>query len=119
MGTLFQEILNDTLEIQSDMGSPSFSWNGAIYQCIPNAFSYKRELEDGGFVSDLMLELTVSRYNSSNQPIFTGDVIPTPQQTLTYQNNTFRIMTVMNSPVISGANGATIKITAVSVNRGI
>ena len=119
MGTLFQEILSDTQEIQSDMGNPSFTWNGAIYQCIPNAFEYKKDLEDGGFATDLMLELTVSRYNSLNQPVFSGDQIPKPQDKLTYQNNSFRIITVMDSPVINNAYGVTLKIVAVCSTRGI
>jgi len=125
--TLFQEFIEVNNEINAEFGYPVFIWQGNNYNCIPNSYRVSRELEEGGFVSDLMLEIIVNRYDVwTDSPVFPGDVIPAPQQTLQYNGNTFRIQAVMNSPVFdhqdgsqTSPNGATIKIYGICPFRGV
>ncbi len=125
--TFFTEMIADISSINAEWGYPTFQWQGNSYPCIPNAYKVNRELEEGGFVFDLMLEMTVNRYQGEYaDPVFPGDVIPQPQDKLTYNGNTFRIQAVMNSPIFNhiegvqaSPNGATIKIYGICPFAGI
>lgn len=126
MGTLFQEMIEANDYINKEFGYPTFTWNGASYPCIGSPVEVKRDLEFGGFVIDLLLVITVNRYNSCGQALFPNDVIPSPQQHLTMNGKDFRIEGVNQSEVYNhcngvqtSPNGATFRITAVSPNKGL
>jgi hypothetical protein len=126
MATLFQEMIQDMDSMNKEFGYPVFTWNNATYPCIASTTNLTRDLVEGGFVLDLLLTMTVNRYTTYGQPVFPNDVIPSPQQKLTYNGNVFRIESVKTSPIYnsyegaqSSANGATIQIIGICPNRGI
>ena len=124
--TLHEEMLADMAVIRYDTGSPTFIWYGVSYPCIASISTFNRDLVDGGFTMEQLLTLTVPRYDSGGSPTFSNDVLPQPQQRLTYGTKLFRIETVSNDSVAnydsSGTainNGARVRIVAIGLVRGI
>lgn len=129
MGTLHQEIVDGLSEMMVDLGSPTFVWatDGATYPCIASVSQFTRNLEVGGFSTDKLLTMTVPRYDSTGNPTFPSDVIPQPQQKVTFNGDQFRIESVKQDAIFdhdSNNNqttntGARIRIVGVNTSRGI
>ena len=112
--TLAEEFIEGIEFAERDLGSPTFNWQGNDYPLIPSVAEIKRELGDGGFTVDLMLNATIQLQDSEGNLIFPGNVTPSPQQKLTYQGNVYRIIVVKFSPTNSY-----IRITAMHTTRGV
>lgn len=128
MGTLFEEMIEDLQSMNNEFGLPSFQWpiGGPAYPCIASVTQFKRDLVEGGFTLDQLITMTISRYNQFGQPVFPNDVIPSPQQKITFNGTIFRIDIVTPDSVYNhqdgvqtSPTGATIKIIGVSATRGI
>ena len=126
MSTLHNVMIADMIQIESELGNPSFVWNGVTYNCIANLSQFNRELTAGGFTVEQMLTLTVPRYDIMGTEIFAGDVIPQAQQRITFNGKAFRIENVKQDSVFdygadgsATSNGARIRIVAVGITRGI
>lgn len=88
--SLRTEIITDLYEIESDLGNPTFTWKGDIYNFIPSISEFNRQLESGGFQIVKMLTATVRKFNIGDDndeddisPIFPNGT-PTAQQIITY-----------------------------------
>lgn len=114
MATLRDDIVNDLIIIEGELGNPTFTWKNGTYNFIPSISEFDRELEDGGFSTNQLMTATVRKYTASGSAIFT--VSPTAQETITYNmdGSTFRIQSIKHD-----ATGAYLRIIAVSTVRGI
>lgn len=127
MPTLHEEIIDAIGQMEADLGSPTFTWQGNSYNCIPSVSTLRRDLETGGFQVYKLLTMTVARYDASGNAIFPNDALPQPQQTLTFENLQYRIETVKHDSIYDVDNfgnrtsngGARMRIIAVSTTRGI
>lgn len=114
MALLRDEIVADLLTIESELGSPTFTWKGGTYSFIPSISEFDRELETGGFSTNQMLTATVRKLTASGSNVFITS--PTAQDTIIYNmdGTTFRIESIRHD-----ATGAYFRIVAVSAVRGI
>lgn len=114
MATLRDEIIADLITIESELGSPTFTWKGGTYNFIPSISEFDRELETGGFSTNQMLTATVRKLTASGSAIF--NPAPTAQEIITYNmdGSLFRIESIRHD-----ATGAYFRIVAVSTVRGI
>jgi hypothetical protein len=107
--TLREQIQRDLAAISIDLDNPSIIWHGVEYACVPGPVGTLIEgVEDGGFSPDLDFVCTVSK------DLFSNDVYPAPQQTITYNNLVYRVLNIRED-----ATGAFLKLACVSANRGI
>jgi hypothetical protein len=97
------------------LGNNTFTWNGGIYPCVASVVDYKRRLDNGGFVVDLLLTMTVRQFDLQGNQIFTSG-IPQSQQKLTFGGTIFRISNVAQDYIGAGAR---LIIVAFSPNRGL
>lgn len=112
--------------IESELGNPSFTWGGNAYTCIANLSQFNRDLGDGGFRTQKLLTITVPRYDTAGSYIFPNDVLPQSQQSITFNNEQFRIESVKQDSVfdygtdgVATSVGARIRIIAIDTTRGI
>ena len=112
MATLQQEIVSGIEFQENDLANPVFTWQTVDYACVPSVNEFKRTLESGGFVIDKMLTMVVRLLDDSGNDIFT--TLPTPQQIVTYRNESFRIESTHTHPT-----GAYLRIIAMGVTKGI
>lgn len=112
MATLHDEILEDLAEIESDIGSqngpPTFIWSSGSYTCIPSSAKNERVLSEGGFMieADLVLSVRLNQFQSL--------ALPQAQQTISYLNNSYRIINVHTQPVF----GTYLRLFCQSIFRG-
>ena len=130
MGNLHQEILDDISDIMLEFGSPVFTWpeiGGTEYGCIASISQFNRVLEMGGFSTDLLLVMTVPRYDLDGNTTFPNDILPEPQQRIIFNNLLFRIEIVKQDSIFNinergekdSDTGARIRITAMSITKGV
>lgn len=89
-------MLNDLPQIEEDLGTPTFTWNGmgdpfvggTNYPCIPGSAANFAILTEGGMSVNLDLVLTV------RQDLFTVGNFPLHQQRVKYRGEGFRIYEV-------------------------
>ncbi len=112
MATLLQEIIKGYAEGETIMGSPTYIYKGETYPCIPSVTDFKRDLLDGGFRVDKLLKMTLRKYDTEDNLIYS--TYPTAQEVLTYQGLNYRIETVKHDPT-----GAYFCIIAMSTTKGI
>lgn len=112
--SLRDEISADLIIIESELGSPTFTWKGGTYNFIPSISEFDRELETGGYSTNQLLAATVRKLNSSGSAIF--NPYPSPQEIITYNmdGSSFRIESIKHDPT-----GAFFRMIAVSTVRGI
>lgn len=101
--TLTQQKVKDLTEIEAENDYPTFVYqpDGQTYPCKGSITDFAKTLDDGGFVVERSLSLTVRMYNFSQAsdgtvtltPIFQNG-IPKPQKKLTYLGEIYRIITV-------------------------
>ncbi len=107
--SLLTTIQADIAAIAADMGNPVMTWQDEDYACIAGGAGDSLILGDGGYepvVAELALHIS--------RALFTDDILPKAQQTLTFRGKTYRIGTVTLDPVT-----ALVKLLLVSANRGI
>lgn len=128
MPTLHNEMIADMEVMQNDLGNPSFVWltDGGTYKCIANLSQFNRDLGDGGFRTQLLLTITVPRYDKDGTPIFPNDIIPQAQQKIRYNGDFYRIENVKQDSVFdydssgtSTSAGARIRIIATDTTKGL
>ena len=114
MTPLQKIIIHSNIEIEKDMGSPSFTWQSNTYNFISSVVEFKRELESGGFAIVKMLTATVRLMDWDGNAIFT--TLPSPQQKLVYNIDglTYRIESIRKDPTKSY-----FRIVAESQYKGI
>ena len=126
--SLSKEMLSDISVIMRESGNPTWTWavDGNVYPCVASISKFKRDLVEGGFVLDELLTLTVPRYDFFDNPIFPSDIIPAPQQRLTFNGVHYRIESVKVDAIYDYnengnklTNGTRIRIIAVCPFRGI
>ena len=107
-------ITESNIQIEKDMGSPSFTWQNTTYTFIPSVATFQRALEHGGYETVRLLTGTVRRLNMDGSAVFT--TLPQPQQKMTYNidSQVYRIETVKQDPTQSY-----IRITASNSFKGI
>lgn len=89
---LNQKFLVDALkEFECELGNPTINWKGADFLCSPSVSQFTEQLEQGGFQVIKVLSITIRK------DLFEGN-LPEPQQTITYNSETYRIMTVSQEP---------------------
>jgi len=112
--SLLTEIVADLVTIESDLGSPVFTYSSSNYNFIPSISEFKRELDTGGYKIIKLLTATVRKLDTSGNNIFT--VYPTAQQTFVYSMDStkYRIESVKHDPT-----GAYFRMIATSDTRGI
>ena len=115
MATLQNEIINDLLVIERDLGSPAFTWQNASYSFIPSVSDFTRELDTGGYKIIKLLTATIRKLNEDGTPVFTNGY-PQPQQIINYvmDGTNYRIETVKQDPT-----GAYMRIVAHSTVKGL
>ena len=111
---LFNEIISGQMEIIDDLNTPSIIWNGNSYACIASVSEFRRDLDDGGFVMNKMLTMSIPLEDGNGNLTFSGGILPSPQEKITYQGNTFRIESKHITPT-----GAYVRYIAAGVTRGI
>jgi len=117
--SLQQEIVGDLIDIENDLGNPTFTWNGSTYNFIPSVAEFNRMLETGGFQLVRELKATVRLWDiaddGSLQSVFNG-IVPQPQQKFTYSIDgvTYRIGIIRPDPTNSY-----FRIIAYSVTKGV
>jgi hypothetical protein len=110
-----QDMVKDLLEMESDLGSPTFFWGATEYPCSPSISEVTRDLGDaGGFTIDKILSMTVRLQDADGNSVFDNDLLPQAQQIITYNTEPFRIVTMKVHPTKSS-----IRIMAVGVTRGL
>lgn len=121
-------MLQDLATIHGELGYPTFVWvkDGNTYPCIASLSQFNRDLGEGGFRTQLLLTMTVPRYDTAGDYTFPNDVIPQPQQKVTFQGKSFRIENVREDTVLdydsSGtptSSGARIRIIATDITKGV
>ena len=107
---LQNEITQDLIRVEEELGYPTFSWNGNTYNFIPSISDFNRELESGGFQLVRLLSATV-RLNSITYndvlnettlvPVFNN--LPLPQQVIVYNLDgvKYRIESLKRDPTNS------------------
>lgn len=90
------------------LANPTFTFNGEDYLCIPSSNGAVATLEDGGFSVDADLVL------STPVALFTDGTFPVSQQTITYREKTYRIITVRED-----ASAAIIRLFCADDSKGI
>lgn len=98
LSELQNNITQDQIEIEQNLGTPTFTWNSNSYPFIASVSSFKRELESGGFASVQIITGTVRMFNSDGSRQFT--TLPQPQQKITYSGDgrLYRIESVRIDP---------------------
>ena len=123
METLQQNIVRDLKDIEDEMGSPSFQWQGSTYNFIPSITEVKRDLDNGGFVIDLLMSSTVRSFDiqcdDDGEEILVPTFLngyPSSQQKIVYtlDGNTYRIQLIKMDPTNSY-----FRMIGVCPNRGI
>ena len=109
-----QDMVTDLLEMESDLGSPTFFWGATEYPCSPSISEVTRDLDTGGFTIDKVLSMTVRLQDADGNSVFDNDLLPQAQQLITYNTEQFRIVTVKVHPTKSS-----IRIMAFGVTRGL
>lgn len=98
-------IIKDLKDIESDLGCPTFTWQGNTYNFIPSITDYQRELETGGYQMVKLITATVRKYEIDDFDNITAlfPTMPIPQQIITYNldNTNFRIESVKVDPTNS------------------
>lgn len=114
MATLRDEIVKDLIVIETDLGSPTFTWKSTNYIFTPSVAEFRRELETGGYSVEKMLTSTVRKLTSASVAIFT--TYPTPQDLIIYNidNEQYRIESIKHDPT-----GAYFRLIATSNTKGI
>jgi len=113
----YQQIkVEDLSLIECQMGNPTFTWNSNTYNFIPSMTTYARQLETGGFQLEQGIKATVRTVNTDGSYVFPLNVLPQPQQKITYSidGKQYRIDTVEADPV-----NVSFRMTGVCVQRGI
>ena len=98
----------------SDLGNPTFIWQGASYPCLPSVSEFQRELGDGGFRMDKLFTATIPLQDNVGNLTFPGNIMPDTQQLVYYMGDRFRIIMKKIHPT-----SAYIRIVAQSDTRGI
>ena len=120
--SLRTEIITDLYEIESDLGNPTFIWQGNSYNFIPSISEFNRQLESGGFQIVKLLTATVRKYNISDDndedditPIFPNGT-PQPQDKIYYSldGTWYRVESLKTDPTNSY-----MRIIAHSTTRGL
>ena len=103
--------------MEKALGNNTFTWlfDNNQYPCVASIVDYKRELDEGGFTIDKLLNMTVRQFDSFGNPVFVNG-IPQSQQKLIFTGQTFRIL---NVEIDNIGTGARIIIHAVCPNRGV
>lgn len=112
--SLKTEIVADLITIETDVGSPTFTWNSGSYVFIPSIAEFSRELEMGGFSTNSLITATVRKLTAAGANVFV--TYPSPQQKIVYSvdGKTYRIESIRHDPT-----GAFFRLIAVCENRGI
>ena len=110
MSALGDIVASDLATIEQDMGSPAFTWQDETFTCLPGSAAETLVLGDGGLEVQADLVLNVRKV------LFTDNIYPRPQQTLTYSldNKTYRIASVKQEPL-----GVYLKIILLSAKKGV
>lgn len=104
--SLRQEILNDLVAIEEDLGEPTFTWNNNSYNLIPSITDFRRDLDTGGFQLARLMTATIRAYYVDEfdiiQPLF-GNGLPQPQNIITYNldGSRYRIESLKIDPTNS------------------
>jgi len=118
MSLLRTTITSDLIQIESDLGNPTFTWNSGSYPFIPSVSDFTRELDTGGYKYEKMLTATIRKYNADGSSVFSGSIYPSPQQKIIYTDGNdgglaYRIETIKHSP-----EGAYMHLIAASSTKG-
>lgn len=106
--TLRETIIADLESIATDLENPVMTWNSEEYEVVPSSTGKQLNLEEGGFGSDLDLVINVRK------ELFTDEVYPASQQTITYNSIEYRIESVRYD-----VTGAFLRIFCINKNRGV
>ena len=98
LSSIQSETINGLLYIESDLGNNTITWNGNSYIITPSVNQFERKLETGGFILQKALNCTVRKYNANGTSVFSGDILPSPQQKIVYNGTTFRIIQTISAP---------------------
>ena len=101
-------------DIENLFDNPTFVWNGTNYPCMASVNEFERELELGGFRKVKQVTLVVRLNNNRKQLTFVNNTYPSPQDLITYNNISFRIVRVKKDPL-----SAYVEIIGESDTRGI
>lgn len=104
----------DLIVVENDLNNPVFYWGAAEYPCVPSITEATRELGEGGFAMDKVLSIVVRLEDADENLVFDNNLVPTPQEKITYNGETFRIFTTKKHPT-----GAYMRIMAISEIKGI
>ena len=111
---MLTDMVRDLTEIESDLGSPVFFWGSTEYPCVPSVNEAARTLEEGGFSTDKVLSMTVRLLDVDGNSVFTDNILPQAQETVTYNTENFRIISTHKHPT-----GAYVRILASNTTRGV
>jgi hypothetical protein len=95
---LCDDISNDLAEIETDFGTPTFTWNKNDYPCLPDINNVESNPVSIGFTETGDVKLTV-RLN-----VFTNWVYPTENDLITYQGKQFKIYSIQHPILASICN---------------
>lgn len=104
----------DIMVVENDLSNPVFYWGAQEYPCVPSVNEETRELDEGGFVMDKVLSMVVRLEDTDGNLVFDNNLVPTPQEKVTYNGEAFRIITTKRHPT-----GAYMRIMAISTVKGI
>ena len=107
-------MIEDIASIISDFGDTTFTWNGNVYPCIASITEFQRDLGDGGFALEKMVNLVVPLEGDCDVLTFPGNILPDAQQLITFQGLQYRIITKKIHPTT-----AYVRYVARSDTRGI
>ncbi len=99
--------------VEDYYNNQTFTWEGNDYPCVGSVSEVTKVLEDGGYSVDRFGSFKVRLQDTDGNDIFDPS-IPEPQDTLTFQGEEFRILSVKSHPL-----GNEIRIMGESTNKGI
>lgn len=111
---LVDEIISGVEFEENDLANPVYTWEGADYPCVPSIAEFQRTLDTGGFTTDRVLTMTARLLDESQNGLYPSDVLPEPQQIITYSGDQYRIISTKKHPT-----GAYLRVIAHGINRGI
>ncbi len=91
----------------TDLGNAFFTWKGDDYPCNASITTFTRQLEHGGFDLDRQL-------NALSSIDLFSDVIPQPQDLLSFSDDDYRIISFKKDPT-----GAYYEVVAMGISRGV
>ena len=104
--SLRYEHITGLMEIESDLGNPTFYWNGGTYNFVPSISEFQRELQMGGYNYIKLLTATIRKYEldvDNNFVTLFPSGYPSSQDIITYSldGTQFRIESVKHDPTNS------------------